>query len=140
MPEMAGEFSIRGLLLTLGLAGALVMAFCVALTLAARRFPPRVVWVTSGALVVSLILLGFGRLYLQPFVRDEIGMLMTMFFFATMLGLPSAAAVAVVVRRAARPKRAHILLDFLLVSGSFVFVVPIAAVVAAIPDLVRMLS
>jgi hypothetical protein len=61
------------------------------------------------------------------------------FVRSTLLGLPSAVAIRVALRRAARPQSGHLVLDFVVVATTFVVVVPLAAIVASIPDIMTLL-
>ena len=136
MPEMAGEVTVRSLLISGGVIGVCITAFCVALTVAARHFPPSTIWIASATLVGGFGSFAFARLYLQPLVIQNLSLLYGVFFLAALLGLPSAAAVWVSIRRAARPNRRSVILDALLVTATFVVALPLAAIVAAVPDMI----
>ena len=135
---MAGDFSVAGLVVALGIIALWVCGFCLGLTLGARRFPPRVVWMTAAILVGGLGIVAFARLFLQPLVSQELGAGYTVFFLAALLGMPSAAAAWIAIKRAKRQPVAHVIVDFVLVIAGFVFVLPIAAIVASIPDIFRL--
>lgn len=134
MPEMAGEFTLASLAAFLAVAGSCVLAFSVGLTAAARRLRPGTVWLGSGALVGGAFVVGFVRLYLQPLVFQELSLGYAAYFLAVLLGLPSAAATWVAVTRAARPMRWSFVADSLLAAVSFVLVLPMAAILASLPD------
>jgi len=133
MPEFTGEVTTRSLLITAGITGLCVAAFSLGVTLAARRFAAGTVWIASGILIGGFCVIAYANLYLDPLVVRDFSVFSAVFFLVSLLGLPSASAVWVAVRRAARVERGRLLIDSLLVTTTFAVVLPFAAVVASVP-------
>lgn len=134
MPELAGEVTLRSLLVSVGVAATCVAVFCWGVTLAARRFSPAAVWLASGVIVGTLCVFSFVRLYLDPRVMQESDLRYAAFFLGAVLGLPSAVAVWLAVWRATRPRRRGLLFDSFLVAAGFTVALPAAAIIASLPE------
>jgi hypothetical protein len=133
MPELTGEVTGASLAISGGAAAFVIVAFCAVVTIAARHFAPITVWLGSGLAVGALVLLAFAQLYLQPLAVQDVRWGSAAFFLIALIGIPSAAAVAVAVYRATRPeRRKSVLFDSALVIGCFLAAVPVAAVVASL--------
>jgi hypothetical protein len=140
LPEMAGEVSARGLLVALLFAGLAAATFCLALTWGARRLSRGTVWAISGLAVGSVVVVALVGLLRQSLIREQLGFGFTLLFVSALMGLPSAAAVWMALRRAARPQASHLVLDFVLVATTFIVALPVGAIVASIPDIVALLK
>lgn len=123
----------------LGLLGLLILglAYCIAVTIGARHYPPRTVWAVWGVLLLGFVAVRAVAWLQDPFSRS-LGAGYGIVFMFSLFGGPSAAATWMAVKRARRAPLATVVRDCALVIGAFLLVIPPLALLLALPDVVRL--
>ena len=125
---------IVGLLLWL-LVG---IGFCFGAAALARSRPPRQLWPLWGGSLILLILVLQGFITVSPDGQPLVSRLFATYMLGVFLGIPTAGALWTSIRAARASSGRSLIIDALKSAGVLVALLPVAALLAVVPDLVAL--
>lgn len=113
------------------------IAYCFGVTAVARSRGPRQLWTLWAASVIVLVVAAVMTVRLGPFGEEVGAGFLPFYMFSTLLGIPSAGALAFARWRTTKPWLRGLPLESLFTVLVFFVLLPIAMIVAVLPDFLR---